>query len=321
MLLKVIESLKAQGIAILYVSHRLPEVQQISDRIVALRDGKNSGEALPPAITRESLIQMIVGRELKDIYGYQPRARGVEVLSVQDFKASALHKPCSFSIHAGEIVGIAGLVGSGRSELLNSLFGITVPRSGSIHLNRSEVSIKTPTEAWALGIALVPESRKEQGLLLEGTIRENIVLSDQKKRSLAAPRNARAEIATTNSFISSLRIKCGGSEQPTKNLSGGNQQKVVIAKCLHTNPKVLLLDEPTRGVDVGARREIYNLLFELAKEGMAILFVSSELEEIIGIADRVLVMSDGEIRGELPRANLSEHEIMHIASSLSQVAA
>lgn len=322
MLLAVIESLKAQGIAILYVSHRLPEVQQISDRVIALRDGKNSGEALAPVVTREALIHMIVGRELKDIYGYQPRARGKEIFAAREFQASPSHKPCSFSIHAGEIVGIAGLVGSGRTELLHSLFGITRPCEGDISLDGSTISIKTPAEAWAHGIALVPESRKEQGLILDGTIRENVVLSDQKKGSLLAIRSAREESTTTNSLISSLRIKCAGGEQQTKNLSGGNQQKVVIAKCLHTNPKVLLLDEPTRGVDVGARREIYNLLFDLAKRGMAILFVSSELEEIIGIADRVLVMSDGEIRGELPRADLSEHQIMNLASSpLSQVAA
>ena len=321
LLLQLIKMLKSQGVSILYVSHRLPEVQEISDRIVALRDGKNSGEATPPNITRENLIKMIVGREINDIYGYAPRAHGPEALRVQHFQTSEHHTPTSFSVHKGEIVGIAGLVGSGRSELLESIFGITPPLTGTVFIEGSEVRITTPRTAWDSGIALVPESRKEQGVILESSIRENIILSDRTQQSPLTARNFSSEQAQTEAFIASLKIRCTSGEQLSKNLSGGNQQKVVIGRCLATNPSVLLLDEPTRGVDVGARREIYSLLFNLAEQGMAILFVSSELEEVMGIYDRVLIMSDGEIRGELPRSELSEHAIMSLASTHQQVAA
>ena len=320
-LLHIIKMLRSQGVSILYVSHRLPEVQEISDRIVALRDGRNSGEAIPPHITRENLIALIVGREIHDIYGYTPRSHGPEALRVQHFQASEHHTPTSFSVHRGEIVGIAGLVGSGRSELLQSIFGIAPPLTGTVFVHGSEVRITTPRRAWDSGIALVPESRKEQGVILDSSIRENIILSDRTQQSPFVVRNVASEQAQTDALIASLRIRCTSGEQLSKNLSGGNQQKVVIGRCLATNPGVLLLDEPTRGVDVGARREIYSLLFQLAEKGMAILFVSSELEEVIGIADRVLVMGDGEIRGELSRSELSEHAIMTLASTHQQVAA
>ena len=321
LLLKVIMTLKAQGVAIIYVSHRLPEVQQISDRIVALRDGRNSGTAVPPNLSRNSLIHMIVGREITDIYGYETRPLGKEALKLSSFQATPWHTPCSFSVRAGEIVGIAGLVGSGRSELLAGIFGVTSAVTGSVSINGSSACISSPTQEWISGIALVPESRKEQGLILDASIRENVILSDQTKKSLLALRDQDEEREHTESLITSLHIKCRGPEHLCRDLSGGNQQKVVIAKCLHTKPTVLLLDEPTRGVDVGARREIYSLLFTLARAGMAVLFVSSELEEVLGIADRVLVMSDGEIKGEIPRESLSEHPIMSLASSHSQVAA
>jgi ribose transport system ATP-binding protein len=319
-LLTLIKRLREEGVSILYVSHRLPEVQEISDRIVALRDGTNSGEATAPNITRDNLITMIVGREISDIYGYTPRPLGVKALRIENFQASQKHTPTSFAIHRGEIVGIAGLVGSGRSELIESIFGIRPPVVGSLFMNGSEARIRSPRAAWDNGLALVPESRKEQGLILESSIRENVTLSDRQRASPLALRDLRAEERETVSFVSSLRIRCASGEQLTKNLSGGNQQKVVIARCLATNPSVLLLDEPTRGVDVGARREIYSILFQLAERGMAILFVSSELEEVLGIADRVLVMSDGEITGDIPREAASEHAIMSLASTHRQVA-
>jgi ribose transport system ATP-binding protein len=320
-LLQLIKRLKAQGVAILYVSHRLPEVQDISDRIVALRDGKNSGEASAPNISRDGLITMIVGREISDIYGYKPRPHGGEALRVENFQASEQHTPTSFAVHRGEIVGIAGLVGSGRSELLEGIFGIHPPLTGSLFINGSETTVTSPRVAWDSSLALVPESRKEQGVILESSIRENITLSSRERKSALSLRDFAAEQRESDSFISSLHIRCASGEQVTKNLSGGNQQKVVIGRCLATNPSVLLLDEPTRGVDVGARREIYSILFQLAEQGMAILFVSSELEEILGIADRVLVMSDGEIKGQLSRAEASEHTIMSLASTHQQVAA
>lgn len=320
-LLNLIKQLKTQGVAILYVSHRLPEVLEISDRIVALRDGKNSGEALASDVSREDLIKMIVGREISDIYGYRSRPHGQEALRVENFQASEHHIPTSFTVRQGEIVGIAGLVGSGRSELLESIFGLNAPVIGALFINGSEVSIRSPREAWENGLALVPESRKEQGVILESSIRENIILSDRSCKGPLSFRNFSAEQEVSDSFVSSLHIRCTSGNQLSKNLSGGNQQKVVIGRCLATKPSVLLLDEPTRGVDVGARREIYSILFKLAEQGMAILFVSSELEEVLGIADRVLVMSDGEIAGDLSRGEASEHAIMSLASTHKQVAA
>lgn len=321
LLLQIIKMLKSQGVAILYVSHRLPEVQEISDRIIALRDGKNSGEANPPHINRENLIRMIVGRELADIYGYKTRTLGAEALKVENFRASDRHAPTSFSVRAGEIVGIAGLVGSGRSELLESLFGLTAHLSGELSINGRRAVVTSPKNAWDNKLALVPESRKDQGVILESSIRENIILSDRERQNPWRLRDGGAEREITDEFIASLRIRCVSGEQLSKNLSGGNQQKVVLGRCLAAKPAILLLDEPTRGVDVGARREIYSLLFQLAEQGMAILFVSSELEEIIGISDRVLVMSDGEVTGEISRNSLSEHAIMSLASSHQRVAA
>lgn len=320
-LLRLIRRLKGEGVAILYVSHRLPEIQEVSDRVVALRDGRNSGELHEGPFSRDTLISMIVGRELTDIYGYRPRPVGNVALSVDALRPSVQHKPCSFSVRAGEIVGIAGLVGSGRSELLEAIFGIRDPLSGSISLLGAPVTISSPAEATQAGLALVPESRKEQGIVAELSVSENVVLSRMASSGGGLVRNPSEERALAQHAVESLKVLCASVSQPVCHLSGGNQQKVVLGRCLATKPRVLLLDEPTRGVDVGARREIYSLLFSLAEQGLAVLFVSSELEEIIGISDRVLVMSDGAIRGELPRAGLSGHAIMSLAAPHQRIAA
>jgi ribose transport system ATP-binding protein len=314
LLLNLIVKLKSDGVSILYVSHRLPEVQRISDRVVALRDGRNSGELNATQLERDTIIKLIVGRELKDIYGYAPRGTGDVALQLDDFRASENHTPCTVSIRRGEIVGIAGLIGSGRTELLESILGVSSALAGTISVNGSPVSIKSPEHACSVGLTLVPESRKEQGIIAASSIRENTVLSVLKTLSGTIVRNQKKETSLTTTFIEKLKVRCTGPEQRVGDLSGGNQQKVVLARCLATSPSVLLLDEPTRGVDVGARREIYSILFDLAAQGLAILFVSSELEEVLGIADRVLVMSEGCITGDLARAELSEHSIMALAS-------
>jgi ribose transport system ATP-binding protein len=314
LLLSLILKLKSDGVSVLYVSHRLPEVQRISDRVVALRDGRNSGELSAAQLQRDTIIKLIVGRELKDIYGYTPRPTGEVVLELENFRASENHTPCSVSIRRGEIVGIAGLIGSGRTEFLESIFGISPPVAGTISVNGSNISIESPERACSVGLALLPESRKEQGIIATSTIRENTILSVLKTLSGTILRDQKKETSLTTTFIEKLKVRCTGPEQRVGDLSGGNQQKVVLGRCLATSPSVLLLDEPTRGVDVGARREIYSILFDLAAQGLAILFVSSELEEVLGIADRALVMSEGRITGELPRAQLSEHSIMALAS-------
>lgn len=314
LLLNLIVKLKSDGVSILYVSHRLPEVQRISDRVVALRDGRNSGELNASQLERDTIIKLIVGRELKDIYGYTPRTTGEVALQLNNFRASESHTPCTISVRRGEIVGIAGLIGSGRTEFLESIFGVSPALAGTISVNGSPVSIQSPEQACSVGLTLVPESRKEQGIIAASSIRENTVLSVLKTLSGTIVRNQKKETSLTTTFIEKLKVRCTGPEQRVGDLSGGNQQKVVLARCLATSPSVLLLDEPTRGVDVGARREIYSILFDLAAQGLAILFVSSELEEVLGIADRVLVMSEGCITGDLARAELSEHSIMALAS-------
>jgi ribose transport system ATP-binding protein len=320
-LLALIRRLKSEGISILYVSHRLPEIQEISDRVVALRDGANSGEAREAPFSREGLIRMIVGRELRDIYGYAPRPAGPIALEVASLQPTAAHAPCSLLVRSGEVVGIAGLIGSGRSALLESIFGVSPALAGAIAVSGAPVTISSPRDACRAGIALVPEGRKEQGIIAECSVSENANLSRLAAASQRWLRNRQEEQALSRSYISALRVRCSGIDQPVQALSGGNQQKVVLARCLATNPRVLLLDEPTRGVDVGARREIYSLLFELAAKGLAILFVSSELEEVLGISDRVIVMGEGEIRGELQRSEFSEHAIMSLASPHSRKAA
>lgn len=321
LLLEIIKHLKASGISILYVSHRLPEVQEISDRVVALRDGKNSGELAALQLTRDRLIGLIVGREIKDVYGYAPRPIGKEALSLKDYRATSRHTPCSFELRAGELVGIAGLIGSGRTELLEAIYGLTPPVEGEMCVRDTAYQISSPQDARMAGLSLLPENRKAEGIVASFSIEDNITLGNIPRGLGRIFRNYGQERAVAKEYITSLGVRCLGPEQPVGELSGGNQQKVVLAKCLATNPTVLLLDEPTRGVDVGARREIYSLLFELARNGTAILFVSSELEEVLGIADRVLVMSNGTLAGALDRKDFSEHTVMSLAAHSSRKAA
>ena len=319
-LLELIKRLKRDGVSILYVSHRLPEVQEISDRVIALRDGKNSGELKAPMLQRDKLIHMIVGRDIQDLYGYHSRPIGAAALELKNFRASPRHTPFDIAVREGEIVGITGLIGSGRTEILEGIFGITPPVSGTIRVCGKELSAPSPVTSSALGISLLPESRKEQGIIAESSLCDNVIISMLTKGGNGIFREKKTEREIALRCIESLRIRCSGPEQLAHKLSGGNQQKVVLGRCLATHPQVLLLDEPTRGVDVGARREIYSILFELAAKGLAILFVSSELEEVIGLADRVLVISDGQLRGELSREELSEHAIMALASPQSRIA-
>lgn len=314
MLLNLIRSLAAKGVSIVYVSHRLSEVQSISDRVVALRDGRNSGEASHANLDRENLISLIVGREINDLYGYAPRPQGESRLSLENFQATPRHAPVNLTVHAGEILGIAGLIGSGRSELLEAIAGITQPIAGTVTINGSARRFLKPSQALQAGLALVPENRKEQGIVSSFSISDSIALARAAYQGYLTPRSREAEINEAIEKIQSLGVRCSGPEQSVGTLSGGNQQKVVLGRCLASSPSILLLDEPTRGVDVGARRELYAILFSLAAQGMALIVVSSELEEVLGISDRVLVMCEGAITGELPRDDFSEHAIMSLAA-------
>ena len=315
-LFRVIRDLRSRGVAIVYISHRLGEVKEVADRVVVLRDGRNSGELGKDQIDHARMVKLMVGRELSQLSPHEPRAPGPEALAVEGLRTAAHPgKPLSFAIRAGEIVGVAGLVGAGRTELLGALFGVEPTRGGTVRVGGQAVDFRRPLDAIRAGLAMVPEDRKQQGLLLEMAVRENLGLASLWRRRLAFGFLDRpGERALSEELIARLRIKTPHDRQLVQFLSGGNQQKVVLGKWLALEPKVLLLDEPTRGVDVGAKQEIYRLMDELAGRGVAILFASSELEEVLGMSDRALVMHQGRIAGELPRAKLSEESVMLLAT-------
>lgn len=314
-LFEVVKDLRKNGVSIIYISHRLGEVMELADRAVVLRDGENAGELRREEITHDAMVSMMVGRELSQFYSHDAGEPGEVLLSVSGVRTPAhpAHE-ISFEVRAGEIVGMAGLVGAGRTELLETLFGVTPALGGTISVGGGPVSIHTPREAIAAGLALVPEDRKQQGLVIEMAVADNISLAslgrDQKNGFL----NFEAEKQITAEMTEKMRIKTPSSRQVVRFLSGGNQQKVVLGKWLAMKPKVLLLDEPTRGIDIGAKQEIYALMEELADQGVAILFVSSEMEEILGMSDRALVMHEGRITGELKRDELSEEAVMQLAT-------
>ncbi|MFK7778738.1 MAG: sugar ABC transporter ATP-binding protein [Gimesia sp.] len=315
-LFSVIRELKARGVSIIYISHRLGEVKELADSVVVLRDGENAGILDRDSISHAQMVQMMVGRTVSQFFPHTSHQPGEVVLEVKNLRTPANpNHQIDFALKKNEIVGISGLVGAGRTELLQVLFGIDAPRGGSILVNGQQISIQSPKDAIKAGLALVPEDRKLQGLILEMAVRENISLASiSRDRGPLGIINFLKERNLTEEMISTMKIKTPNDRQIVQFLSGGNQQKVVLGKWLAMHPAVLLLDEPTRGVDVGAKEEIYHLMVELAAKGMAILFVSSDLEEILGISDRVLVMHEGQLTGELSREEMSEKAIMQLAT-------
>jgi ribose transport system ATP-binding protein len=315
-LFRVIRDLKSRGVGVIYISHRLAEVEELADRVVVLRDGRNAGELNRAEINHDRMVSLMVGRGVELFAGLHQRRPGGAMLEVKNLVVPANpHAALSFAVGAGEVVGIAGLVGSGRSEILQALFGIYPPRSGTVRVNGREVALRSPLEAIRAGLALVPEDRKEQGLILEMTVRQNIGLAALWSNRLTGGfLNRRAERHDAGLMIERLHIRPPNPRQTVQNLSGGNQQKTVLAKWLLLRPRVLLLDEPTRGVDIGAKDEIYHLIEQTAATGTAVLFVSSEMPEVLGLADRILVMHEGRLTGELSRAEASEQAIMHLAT-------
>ena len=320
---RVIRDLSARGVSIVYISHRLGEVRELAHRVTVLRDGANAGELGAGEITHDNLVRLMVGRDVSQFYrraaGSASRApEGVPLLEVRGLRTPAHpEKELAFELRAGEMVGIAGLVGAGRTEVLTTLFGITPAAGGEILISGVPRTMGTPIDAIDAGLALVPEDRKQQGLILEMAVRENMTLASlrREQRNGFLPGPYEAEISA--SMISRLSIKTPHDRQEVRFLSGGNQQKVVLGKWLALEPRVLLLDEPTRGIDVGAKAEIYRIMEELAGQGVAILFVSSEMEEVLGLSDRALVMHEGRITGELPRRDLSEEAVMRLATGHS----
>jgi ribose transport system ATP-binding protein len=314
-LLKLIRELRAKGVGIVYISHRLGEVRGLADRVEVLRDGENAGRLAGSEISHGAMVQLMVGRELSQYYPHQTHQPGEVVLDVRGLRTRAHPRQAvDFQVRAGEIVGMAGLVGAGRSELLEAIFGVVPALQGTVSVCGKPVVAACPRGAMDAGIALVPEDRKRQGLFLEMGVRENLSIASLHQEQSAGFLNEKSERALCEEMIPAMRIKTAGVEQPVQFLSGGNQQKVVIGKWLATRPRVFLLDEPTRGVDIGAKQEIYRLMEELAAKGVAVLFVSSDLEEILGMSDRVLVLHDGRLRGELLRSELSEEAVMRLAT-------
>lgn len=315
-LFTVVKDLRSNGVSVIYISHRLGEVKELADRVTVFRDGENAGELSRDEITHDRMVQLMVGREISQFYVRKPHDPGAVALEVKNLVTPANPgHALNFSIRAGEIVGVAGLVGAGRTEMLQVLFGVDTAVSGTIEVGGETVPIRSPIDAIQAGLALVPEDRKQQGLVLEMSVRHNMGLAGlarhQKKAGFL---NSEQEASDTTKMIRDMRIKTPSEDQIVQYLSGGNQQKVVLGKWLSMHPQVLLLDEPTRGIDIGAKQEIYTLMEELAEQGVAILFVSSELDEVLGMSDRVIVMHEGRITGELLRKDLSEEAVMQLAT-------
>ena len=315
-LFEVVNDLRKRGVSVIYISHRLGEVKALSDRVVVLRDGENAGALNRDEITYDNMVRMMVGRDVSQLYSREKIPIGDVVLSVDRLRTPTWPEhEITFSIRQGEIVGISGLVGAGRTEMLRTLFGVDDPVAGTVAVDGKTVDLKSPIAAIDAGIALVPEDRKLNGLVIDMSVRHNVGLAALARNRLAGGfLNQAIEKRDAKQMIRDLRIKTPNDAQITRFLSGGNQQKVVLGKWLSMMPKILLLDEPTRGIDVGAKQEIYQLMEKLAKEGLAVLFVSSEMEEIMGMSDRTIVMHEGRITGELQRSELSEESIMQLAT-------
>jgi ribose transport system ATP-binding protein len=334
-LFQLIGQLRDDGIAIIYISHRMAEVYRLADRVSVLRDGEYVGTLEKSEISSERLVQMMVGRALGDFYEHKshlssrtpadaiaPPSPPAPVLEVRGLTDGRKVQPTSFELYAGEIVGLAGLVGAGRTELARLIFGADPATAGEVLLNGKRLHISSPKDAIANGIAYVPEDRKDQGLFLEMTSRQNITMNVLGKQSKAGVMNFGVLKQIATDAINNLGIRVASPATRAIDLSGGNQQKLLVARWLAINPKVLLLDEPTRGVDIGAKSEIYRIISDLAAQGVAILMISSELPEIVGMSDRVLVMREGHLVGEVggtTGTEITQENIMAYATGAKEV--
>ena len=313
-LFEVVRDLKTQGVSVIYITHRLGEVASLADRVVVLRDGRNAGSLAGDAITHDQIVKLMVGRDLNRFHARAASSCGAEFFKVLNLRTRRYPEHAtSFSVRRGEILGLAGLVGAGRSEVAQAIFGIESAQEGTILLDGNPIEIGAPRDAIANGIYLVPEDRRKTGLVLEMPIRENITLPALPSYASAGLIDRAVERKVAQEIFGRLNIKAPSIESTVTNLSGGNQQKVVLAKWLSLNPKVLIFDEPTRGIDVGAKAEIYQLMRRLAENGVAIIMISGDMEEILGESDRVAVMHEGAITGILDREQCSEEAIMRLA--------
>lgn len=314
-LFELIERLKQQEIAIVYISHRLEEVFEICDRVTVLRDGQFVGEVKTSETDEDQLINMMVGRTIEDRFPKMSFNPTGEILKVENLSVPKEINNASFSLKKGEILGIAGLMGSGRTELAKAIFGVFKDKSGDIYYRGEKIKINSPADAINNGIYYLSEDRKEEGLVLGLSVANNISISVLKSMLKANTFiDANAETNLAEKYIEDLKIKTPSEKQLVKNLSGGNQQKVVISKLLSTKPEVVIFDEPTRGIDVGAKREIYNLMQDLIDEGVAVILISSELPEVLNLSNRIIVMHEKEIMGELDAATADQEAVMKLAT-------
>jgi ribose transport system ATP-binding protein len=316
-----LERIKADGVAICYISHRLEEVERIADRVTVMRDGAVVAHDLPSTTQMNELVRLMVGREISEEFPPRRVKRGRQLLEVNDLTIPGRVERVSFEVSAGEVLGIFGLVGAGRTELLRGLFGLEANVRGTIKIDGQLTRIRNPRDAIAGGLALVPEDRHAQGLVPGMSVRENICLSSLQECSRHGALSRQKTVQLADEHIAQLHIKVRDRDVAVNNLSGGNQQKVVIARALAAGSNVLLLDEPTRGVDVGAKVEIYELINKLSSEGKAIVLVSSELPEILGLADRILVMRQGAVSVVLDRAEADQEILLRAALPVAQAVA
>jgi D-xylose transport system ATP-binding protein len=320
-LLDLVKEFKSHGMACVYISHKLDEVAEIADTVTVIRDGTHIGTQPMAGLDTNKIITMMVGREMKNLFPREEHAIGDVIFEAKNITCWDVTNPerkvvdnVSFALRAGEILGLAGLVGAGRTELASKLFGCWRGfHEGRIFLEGKEIRVKEPIEAVRQGICMVPEDRKRHGIVPLMGVGHNITLSVLNRYTRFGLVDEEAELAKIQAEIIRMKVKTAEPLLPIASLSGGNQQKAVVAKMLLPDPKVLILDEPTRGIDVGAKYEIYKLIFELAKQGVAVLMISSELPEVLGISDRVLVMGEGKLRGDFPNESLSQEKILAAA--------
>jgi ribose transport system ATP-binding protein len=313
-LLDIIRGLRDDGVGVVYISHRLDEIYAIADRISVLKDGRNVDTVTPDAVRIDQLIRMMVGRPLSQLFGTKPETvLGEELLRVERLTLPNLVRDVSFSLRRGEVVGLGGLVGSGRTEIARAIFGADPISSGRILYKGKPFRPRSPRQAVRQGMALVPEDRKGQGVVLDMAIRKNATMANTAPVTRLGFFSGAKERSVVGRLIEELRIKIGDMGDPASSLSGGNQQKLVLAKWFHTGSDVVILDEPTRGVDVGAKIEIYSLIHRMAAEGKALLVISSEHTELFGLCDRVLVMGEGRLRGELAPQDYTEEKLLTLS--------
>jgi ribose transport system ATP-binding protein len=315
-LFTIIRQLRAGGVSIIYISHHLDEAFEVSDRITVLRDGHHIATHPTTELDMDRLIRLMVGRQLSEQFPKEIVPRGREVLRVEELTQEGQLYDINLTAYAGEVLGIAGLVGAGRTELVRAIFGADPIDKGTIYLDGKPIHIRSPRDAIRHGIGLLTEDRKQQGLVLKMTMRENTTMAVLKRLTRSLLTSNRKETELVQRFIDELRIKTSGQNQLVMNLSGGNQQKVVLSKWLAIEPRVLIFDEPTRGIDVGAKVEIYRLMNQLARQGVAILMVSSELPEILGMSDRIAVIAQGRIVTIMDRAEATQEEILEYAAGV-----